>query len=254
MLKVNQSISSIDQGVALRDVPLRVGGLTPLTTIDYPNHLSCVVYCQGCAWRCRYCHNPELIPTKADQSYDWQELIEFLQKRQGLLEAVVFSGGEPLLQSALVPAIEAVKAMGYKVGLHTGGSAPKRFRAVLPNVDWVGFDVKDLPEFGDAIIRVDGAAQANWQSLDVLLNSGVDYECRTTVHWNLTNPERVLKLAKALAAKGVKNYNLQIARNKNTLDESLRSDDFAYSMIDKETRQQLCSTIEPLFDNFKWVE
>ncbi len=91
MLKVAQSISSIEQGVALRDVPLRVGGLTPLTTIDYPNHLSCVVYCQGCAWRCRYCHNPELIPTKADQSYDWQELISFLKKRQGLLEAVVFS-------------------------------------------------------------------------------------------------------------------------------------------------------------------
>ncbi|MCW8857350.1 MAG: anaerobic ribonucleoside-triphosphate reductase activating protein [Kangiella sp.] len=249
MLKVAQPISSVKQ-----DVTLRVGGITPLTTIDYPNHLSCVVYCQGCAWRCRYCHNPELIPTKADQSYDWQELIAFLYKRQGLLEAVVFSGGEPLLQSALVLAIETVKAMGFKIGLHTGGSAPKRFKAVLPNVDWVGFDVKDLPEFGDAIIRVDGAAQANWQSLDLLLSSGVDYECRTTVHWNLTNPDRVLKLAETLAAKGVENYNLQIARNKNTLDESLRSDEFAYSMIDKETRQQLCAAIEPLFKQFKWVE
>ena len=167
---------------------------------------------------------------------------------------MVFSGGEPLLQSALVPAIETVKLMGYKVGLHTGGSAPKRFKAVLHNVDWVGFDVKDLPTHGDAIIRVEGAAHANWQSLDLLLDSAVDYECRTTVHWNLTNPERVLKLAETLAAKGVKNYNLQIARNKNTLDESLRSDEFAYSMIDKQTRQQLCAAIEPIFEQFKWVE
>lgn len=233
MLKVAQPISNVEH-----EVTLRVGGLTPLTTIDYPNHLSCVVYCQGCAWRCRYCHNPELIPTQADQSYDWQSLIEFLNKRKGLLEAVVFSGGEPLLQSALVQAIATVKNMGFKVGLHTGGSAPKRFKAILPNVDWVGFDVKDLPEYGDAIIRVNGAAEANWQSLDMLLESGVDYECRTTIHWNLTNPERVLKLAETLAEKGVTTYNLQIARNKNTLDKSLQNDEFAYSMIDKQTRDR----------------
>lgn len=177
-----------------------------------------------------------------------------MNKRKGLLEAVVFSGGEPLLQSALVQAIATVKNMGFKVGLHTGGSAPKRFKAILPNVDWVGFDVKDLPEYGDSIIRVNGAAEANWQSLDMLLESGVDYECRTTIHWNLTNPERVLKLAETLAEKGVTTYNLQIARNKNTLDKSLQNDEFAYSMIDKQTRLQLCAAIEPLFEKFRWVE
>lgn len=233
---------------------LRVGGITPLTTIDFPNHLSCVVYCQGCAWRCRYCHNPELIPTKADQSYDWREFIDFLKKREGLLEAVVFSGGEPLLQSALVQAIDEVKSMGFKVGLHTGGSAPKRFQQVLPKVDWVGFDVKDLPKFGDAIIRVDGAAQANWQSLDLLLDSGVDYDCRTTVHWSLTNPERVFRLAQALSEKGVRSYSIQIARNKNTLDKTLRSSEYSHSVIEAQSRQQLQASIKPLFERFEWFE
>ncbi|AOE49837.1 anaerobic ribonucleoside-triphosphate reductase activating protein [Kangiella sediminilitoris] len=233
---------------------LRVGGLTPLTTIDYPEHLSCVIYCQGCAWRCLYCHNPELIPVKAEQGFDNKELEFFLKRRKGLLDAVVFSGGEPLLQKGLLPAMQTVKSMGFKVGLHTGGSSISRFKQVLEIVDWVGFDVKDLPEHADRIIQVNNAGNTNWQSLRLLLASGVDYQCRTTVHWDLISPERVLVLAKQLVSEGVNNYNLQIARTRNTLDKSLIDDSCSYSMISKDIRLALSAELEQMFDQFEWVE
>ena len=79
-------------------MPLRIGGLTPLSTTDYPGQLAAAVFCQGCPWRCGYCHNPHLIPATVKQGIDWVEVMRFLERRRGLLDAVVFSGGEPTLQ------------------------------------------------------------------------------------------------------------------------------------------------------------
>ncbi|MBP8264734.1 MAG: anaerobic ribonucleoside-triphosphate reductase activating protein, partial [Pseudomonas sp.] len=100
---------------------LRVGGFVPLTTLDYPGRLACVLFCQGCAWRCRYCHNPGLIVPRGKDEKPWPEVLDFLRRRQGLLEAVVFSGGEPTLQAALPAAIAEVRELGFKIGLHTAG-------------------------------------------------------------------------------------------------------------------------------------
>lgn len=200
---------------------LRVGGFVPLTTLDYPDHLSCVVFCQGCAWRCRYCHNPDLIPPRAQQSQSWDSVLEFLQRRQGLLEAVVFSGGEATLQQALKPAMQDVKNLGFKVGLHTAGINAKALERVLPYCDWVGFDVKALVEETELITGVSGSGQANWQCLELLLASGVDYECRTTVHWDLIDPQRLLQLAQRLSAAGVAHFVVQHVRTQSMLDDQL---------------------------------
>ena len=181
---------------------LRVGGLVPLTTLDYPYHLSCVVFCQGCAWRCRYCHNPDLIPARGIQSHSWASILEFLERRQGLLDAVVFSGGEATLQYALKTAMLDVKQLGFKVGLHSAGINPKAFARVLPHCDWVGFDVKALAEETELITGVSSSGQANWQCLELLLSSGVAYECRSTVHWDLIDPQRLLQLAQRLSNAG----------------------------------------------------
>jgi anaerobic ribonucleoside-triphosphate reductase activating protein len=80
---------------------LRVGGLVPLTTLDFPDQLACVLFCQGCGWRCRYCHNPQLIPARGEQEKSWDDILAFLRQRVGLLDAVVFSGGEPTLLAAV---------------------------------------------------------------------------------------------------------------------------------------------------------
>lgn len=193
----------------------------PLTTLDYPDHLSCVVFCQGCAWRCRYCHNPNLIPARAEPSHSWSSILEFLQRRQGLLEAVVFSGGEATLQSSLKPAMQEAKQLGFKVGLHSAGINAKALKRVLPYCDWVGFDVKALVEDTELITGVSGSGQANWKCLELLLASGVDYECRTTVHWELMDPQRLLQLAQRLSAAGVAHFVVQHVRTQSMLDGQL---------------------------------
>lgn len=202
---------------------LRVGGMVPLTTIDYPGQLACVLFCQGCAWRCRYCHNPQLIPPRGTEEVDWRRVMAFLQRRQDLLDAVVFSGGEPTLQDALPGAMEEVRAMGFRIGLHSAGIKPAAFAKALAGADWVGFDVKALPEDCQAITRVEGSGTANWRSLEHLLASDIDYECRTTVHWHLFEPARLLTLAQRLSALGVKRFAVQLVRTERMFDPLLPS-------------------------------
>lgn len=201
--------------------PLQIGGFVPLTTLDYPDHLSCVIFCQGCAWRCRYCHNPQLIPARPKDPIVWETILAFLRKRQGLLQGVVFSGGEPTLQKRLYQAMQQVKEMGFLVGLHSAGIKPSLFKGILPLVDWVGFDIKALPEDHQATTCTLGSGEANWLSLDYLLASARQYEVRTTVHWQLFNPEKLTRLADILAKKGVQHFVIQLARPQQVLDPNL---------------------------------
>jgi pyruvate formate lyase activating enzyme len=158
-----------------------------MTTLDFPGELSAVIFCQGCPWRCRYCHNSELIPRRGKTSIPWSEVIEFLQKRRGLLDAVVFSGGEPTLQRALPSAISQVKAIGYKIGLHTGGPYPERLKEILPYLDWVGLDIKAMEENYAEVTGVKDSGKKAWESAKILIESGVAHEIRTTVHPALTS-------------------------------------------------------------------
>lgn len=201
--------------------PLRIGGLQPMTTLDYPGHLACVLFCQGCAWRCRYCHNPDLIRRGGPSDWDWPRVKAFLRQRQGLLQAVVFSGGEATLQLSLPRAMSEVREMGFKVGLHSAGIKPASFGRALAHCDWVGFDVKALEEDTALITGVSGSGQANWQSLELLLASGLEYECRTTVHWDLIDCQRLQRLGERLAALGVQRFAVQLARPQRMLDDEL---------------------------------
>ena len=159
---------------------LRVGGLTPLSATDYPDRLSAVVYCQGCAWRCNYCHNPHLLPfTKG--SLQWSEVVAFLEKRRGLLDAVVFSGGEPTLQFSLKKAVETVKSMGFLVGLHTAGIAPRLLERVLPLVDWVAMDLKASWDDHAKVTGVPGSGARAQRSMALIRASGVPCRFHTVL-------------------------------------------------------------------------
>lgn len=188
---------------------LRIGGLTPLTSIDFPGRLAAVVFCQGCPWRCGYCHNPELLDATAPGALGWDEVLAFLHKRRGLLDGVVFSGGEPLAQAALPEALDAARALGYATALHTGGMYPERLAAVLPLLDWVGLDVKGPWQRIDAITGARASAARVRQSLGLLLAGGVAYECRTTWHPGLYPVEELRSLGEELAALGVRHWVLQ---------------------------------------------
>lgn len=193
-------------------VGLRVGGLTRLTSIDFPGRLAAVVFCQGCPWRCGYCHNPDLLEPDAPSDWSWAQVLDFLQARQGLLDGVVFSGGEPTLQSALLQALAAVRALGFDTAMHTGGMYPARLASALPLLDWVGLDVKAPLHRLDALTGAPGSGPRTRESLRTLLLSGVAYECRTTWHPGLFGVDELLALAQELAALGVTYWALQECR------------------------------------------
>lgn len=188
---------------------LRVGGLTRLTTIDFPGRLAAVVFCQGCPWRCGYCHNPDLLDASHPGTLAWGEVLEFLHRRRGLLEGVVFSGGEPLAQSALPEALARVRALGFATAVHTGGMYPDRLAAALPLLDWVGLDIKGPWERIAAITGVPGSGARVRESLDLLLQSGVDHECRSTWHPGLYSWQELQALGQELETLGVRRWVVQ---------------------------------------------
>ena len=188
---------------------LRIGGLTPLSATDYPGMLAAVVFCQGCPWRCGYCHNPHLLPSRRAAQIPWDDVLAFLRRREGLLDAVVFSGGEPLAQRALADAMRTVRAMGFRIGLHTGGAYPARLAEVLPLLDWLGFDVKAPFALYPSITGAPGSGNDAQTSIRHVIESGVPHEFRTTVHPRQLSPPAVQGLAEELVRCGVRHYALQ---------------------------------------------
>ncbi|WP_456405139.1 anaerobic ribonucleoside-triphosphate reductase activating protein [Thiolapillus sp.] len=190
------------------DSTLRVGGFVPFTSIDYPGELAAVVFCQGCPWRCDYCHNPHLLPGSSEQLLDWEETLAELKQRSAFLDAVVFSGGEPTAQRALYKAMRQVKALDFKVGLHTAGAYPKRLQRLLPLLDWVGLDIKDLPDHYPDLTGVPGSGMRAWQSLELLRASSIPFQVRTTLGPDLP-ATRLQTLRARLDTAGVKDHLLQ---------------------------------------------
>jgi len=204
--------------VATESDPVVVGGLTPLTTIDFPGELAAVLFLQGCPWRCGYCQNAGLLARKSADTLAWAEIIGLLQKRRGLLDAVVFSGGEPTLQPGLEMAIRQVKAMGFKTGLHTAGIYPERLRKILPLLDWVGMDIKAAATDYPSITGVSNSAQRAWKSARLIIDSGVAHEFRTTVHPDMLNQQQLEALTDELSSLGVQNLVIQDCRTGYCLD------------------------------------
>ncbi|WP_019136222.1 anaerobic ribonucleoside-triphosphate reductase activating protein [Cellulomonas massiliensis] len=210
------------RGRAHRADDLAIAGLVPLSTCDWPGRLVATAFLQGCPWRCTYCHNPGLIDPRTPGVVRWDEVRDLLARRAGLLDGVVFSGGEPTRQPALVDAAREVRERGFGVGLHTSGAYPRRLAAVLPLVDWVGLDIKAPAHLYRAITRAGGAttsADAAFACLRLALDTGVDLQVRTTVDPTVLGPADVERLSRELAALGVREHVLQEVRPDGTTQE-----------------------------------
>jgi pyruvate formate lyase activating enzyme len=203
-------VPSTTSGAAAPEVV--VAGLVRMSKCDWPGHLVATVFLQGCPWRCGYCHNPDLIDPRAPGVLAWSEVLAFLDRRRGLLDGVVFTGGEPTLDAALPAAIADVRARGFAVGLHTGGAYPRRLEALLAHLDWVGLDIKALPEDYPEVVGRPGSGERAWRSLAIVLASGVDHEIRTTVHPGSPAAAHLPEIAGRLRAAGVRSFVLQQAR------------------------------------------
>lgn len=195
---------------------IRVGGLERLSLCDWPGELVATIFCQGCPWDCPYCHNPHLLPARGQQMIPWRDVLAFLETRRGLLDGVVFSGGEPTMQKQLTDAIRDVRAMGYNIGLHSAGPYPARLAAVLPLVDWVGFDVKAAFGEYDRATRAPRSGERAKESLKHLQASGVAFELRTTVDPHLLDDAAIGRLRADLAQLGLPPQRLQTFRSIGT--------------------------------------
>jgi len=222
---------------------LRVGGFVPFTSTDYPDALAAVVFCQGCPWHCGYCHNPHLVAPHSDDERDFGRILAWLGERRGLLDAVVFSGGEPTAQAALPDAIAAVRAMGFAIGLHTGGAYPRRLARVLRDVDWIGLDVKAPIADYATVTGVPGSGVTALASLDAMLAAGAAYEVRTTVHPTLTPPAALERLADLLAARGIQRWILQPFRPTGCANEDVVAAAPAGATLDRELLARLSQRI-----------
>jgi pyruvate formate lyase activating enzyme len=223
----------------------KVGGLTPFTATDYPGKLAAVVFMQGCPWRCGYCHNQHLQQRGSAAGLQWQEVMSLLARRTGLIDAVVFSGGEPTTDPALGAAILEARAFGFEIGLHTAGTYARRLEAVLPMIDWVGVDVKAPFGLYQQITGIEGSGQQALASAKVVLASGVAHEFRTTIHPSLLQEIEIYEMAVTLAGMGVKNYALQVFRPTGCNNPVLNA--VSTAGYPSET---LLRKIAPLFPNF----
>ena len=161
---------------------MNIQGFQKMTLLDFPGRVACTVFTGGCNLRCPFCHNGGLVRTPFESANMEDEVFAYLTKRKGLLDGVCITGGEPLLQPDLEGFVRRVKEMGYLVKLDTNGSLPKRLGALLATglIDYVAMDIKSSPEGYEAATgcQIDPTVYA--ESVDLIRNSGVAHEFRTT--------------------------------------------------------------------------
>lgn len=232
-------------GIRQHGSSLKVGGVTPFTATDFPGKLSAVIFVQGCPWRCGYCHNPHLQPRTEKSPLAWEDIYTLLERRVGLIDAVVFSGGEPTMDPGLETAMCEVRKLGFHIGLHTGGTHPKRLRQVLPLVDWVGLDIKATAAGYEAVTRVRNSGAPAFESLKAVLHSGISHEVRTTIHPRLHDEDEIRTLARHLKRAGVTHYAVQVFRPTGCQDDALNRVRFSsYPNV------SLVAELQSLFSSF----
>lgn len=180
---------------------MKISGLQKMTLLDYPGKVACTVFLGGCNFRCPFCHNSELLGQNAPQFITEDELFAFLQKRQGLLEAVCISGGEPTLQPKLSEFISKIKELNFLVKLDTNGYRPDVLRQLLEAglLDYVAMDVKnDLEHYPLTCGLSSMDINAIQESLSLLLQGKTEYELRTTVVEQLHNADSFKGIAAML--------------------------------------------------------
>jgi pyruvate formate lyase activating enzyme len=205
---------------------MKIGGLQPVTLLDYPQKVAAIIFTSGCNMRCPFCHNPSLVwpqLIKRNKSISTKTAFAFLKKRKKYLDGVVITGGEPTLQPDLAAFCRQLKALGYLVKLDTNGLRPRVLEKLIKEklVDYLAMDIKgplkDYPKFCGLEI----APGAIVKSIELIKTSGLPYEFRSTVIKGWHRPKDLAQMTRLIA--GAKKYFLQ---NFSRLDR-LVDDDFS---------------------------
>lgn len=212
---------------------IKIGGFQKLTLLDYPRKTACTVFTCGCNFRCPFCHNALLVTKQTQSLVDTEEVFAHLEKRKGVLDGVCITGGEPLLQNGLFEFIQKIKSMGYLVKLDTNGSLYPRLEVLIKSglVDYVAMDIKNATE---KYAVTCGLADIDFESIEksknLIMQSGVDYEFRTTAVAQLHTPDDFEKIGEFIS--GAKRYYIQGFEDSGNLICS------GLSALDNETMQK----------------
>ena len=197
---------------------MEFGGIQKLSCLDYPGLVACTVFTKGCNFRCPFCHNAPLVAGSAPESIPEEEILSYLKKRQGILEGIAVTGGEPLLHPSLESFLEKAKALGYKVKLDTNGSKPDFLRKLVEKglVDKVAMDIKNSPlTYGQTVGLQSFDIGPVEESKEYLLSSPVEYEFRTTIVKGLHTEKTLLDTARWIA--GARAWFLQCYTFRDTV-------------------------------------
>lgn len=217
---------------------MQIAGITKFSMLDYPGKISAIVFCQGCPLRCPYCHNEPLQNFSETSNVSRETFLEFLESRKGLLDAIVFSGGEPLSQKDLIEKMFHVKHFGFLVGIHTSGINPENFKKILNVADWIGFDIKTSFENYDKITQVKNSGKLVKESFEALAKSNVEFEIRTTFDSRFISIDDLFSVANTLKNHGIKKWVLQQCILRSELD------DVKLLLPDEKTVENLSKIVE----------
>ncbi len=190
---------------------MNISGIQKLTLLDFPGRLACTVFTTGCNFRCPFCHNASLVLPGKGEHIETEQVISFLKKREGVLEGVCITGGEPCFQDGIEEFIQEVRSMGFLVKLDTNGSFPEKLSSLLEKklLDYVAMDIKTSKENYLRVcgIKNERLLQNVIESVEILKKSSVEHEFRTTTAKELQESDDFERIGEWL--KGEKSYFIQ---------------------------------------------
>ncbi len=227
---------------------LPIKGLQKMSLIDYPPYTSCVVFIGGCNFRCPYCQNPDLVEGFEKRlTIPEDEIFDLLENRREWLDAVVITGGEPTLYPGLLPFIESIKSMGYKVKLDTNGTNPQLLERLLPMLDYVAMDIKAPIDRYSEATKADVTKEDIQKSIDLIRNKARDYQFRTTIVPEFFRGDDAIEIGRWL--KGSKRYVLQQLRMDMPVLEKL----FRARPYEKEQLHSFSDVLKNYFDEVEII-
>ena len=189
---------------------MKIAGLQKLTLLDFPGRTACTVFAPGCNLRCPFCHNGELVTGHGGEEISEESFFSFLEKRKGLLDGVAVTGGEPMLRPDVTDFLRRIKGMGYAVKLDTNGFFPEKLKTVLEEglADYVAMDVKNSLDKYAATAGIPGLDLSPvTESIRMIMDSGKEYEFRTTAVREFHAPEDFEEIGRLIA--GAEKYFIQ---------------------------------------------
>ena len=194
---------------------MKIAGIQKLTLIDYPDKMACTLFLHGCNFQCGFCHNPELVLESPSEVLTEISVLNFLERRKKYLDGVCITGGEPLMTLDR-EFLKKIKELGYTIKIDTNGSFPDRLKEVLDLIDYVAMDIKSSGEKYGWVTNSGIGMETIEESIKLIVESGLDYEFRTTVVEGIHNSDEIRKIGEwlnGLVGKNPRRYVLQGFKN-----------------------------------------